>query len=125
VSYNFYGTTEKLSPIPKEKTIILKIKGEVYSIKLAPLIEINKNLFQVPVLIINDNVSFPTTVDLEGNFEFNGKDAEEMSELFKRKLIEQIKVFIIEKKRKKIVEDFKERLNKFTLEESDIVVEEL
>jgi len=136
VGYEFSGVdSAKKSNSSKQetkiRTIIIKLKGETYSIKIQPITKtknVNHNKYSetitIPIEVTNDNIHKEYLI--EATEENNDNDtADCLMGIFKKQLISAIKDFVKEKRKIKVFEEFNSRLDKFSLTEDDVAVEEL
>jgi len=130
--YEFYGTRETKLTETKEKikTVIIKLKGETYSIKIFPIAKNTlRNIkgqdeISIPIEITNNNIH--RNYNVEAVEEHNGNDtADCLMDIFKKQVIKYIKEFNKEKQNIKIMNDFNSKLDNFTLTEEEVALEEL
>ena len=131
--YEFYGTRETKLVETKEKikTVIIKLKGETYSIKIHPLTKtkaVTNNNYEdeisIPIEITNDNIH--RNYNVEATEEHNENDtADCLMDIFKKQVIKYIKEFNKEKRTIKVMNDFNSKLDNFTLTEEEVALEEL
>jgi hypothetical protein len=112
-----------INDLDRVRTIVIKIKKEVYSIKISPVQASNIEIV-VPIEITNSNIHKQYVISATP--EHNQNDtAECLMEIFKKQVIESLKNFIEEKRKKIVIDKFNSMLDDFSLDENDVAVEEL
>ena len=112
----------------KVRTLVFKIKDETYSVKVQPMERIERSgksdALEIPITITNNNMKHDYVV--YAKYENNVNDStEKLYEIFKEEIMNAVKEFIREKKRRQVIDGFYKKLDAFTLTDDDFAVEEL